>query len=117
MTEQEAIKNLEDENEKCLRLCEGACSSIVNYQCTCRDAVMERMLEELLQYRKIGTVEECREAVKKQKEEYLNIESFAPAYCPKCGCKLCIPIGNGLYSYLTFLKKCPKCRSAIRWDT
>lgn len=58
MTEQEAIKDLKDENEKCLRLCEGACSSRENYQCNCRDAVIERMLEELLQYRKIGTVEE-----------------------------------------------------------
>ena len=67
MTENEAIEELKFNNEKCLEQCEGACSSRENTDCACQDAVIERMLYELLQYREIGTVEECREAVEKQK--------------------------------------------------
>lgn len=67
MTENEAIEELKFSNEKCLEQCEGACSSRKNNDCACQDAVIERMLDELLQYREIGTVEECREAVEKQK--------------------------------------------------
>ena len=102
MTEQEAIENIKDENENCLRLCEGACSSIENYQCNCRDAVIERMLEELLQYRKIGTVEECREAREKQTPKepkdslkinpvidsngaYVDADETVYLLCPNCG--------------------------------
>lgn len=66
MTEQEAIEDLKHENEQCLSLCEAACASIKEYQCNCRDSVIERMIDELLQYRKIGTVEECRKAVELQ---------------------------------------------------
>ena len=67
MTPEEAIKDLKYDNERCLRICEGACLNIEKNQCNCRDGVIERMLDELLQYREIGTVEECREAVDKQK--------------------------------------------------
>lgn len=61
MTENEAIKDLKDSNKQCLRICESACSNIENNQCNCSDGVIERMLDELLQYREIGTVEECKE--------------------------------------------------------
>lgn len=73
-------------------------------------------LKEVQQYRKIGTVKECQEAVEKQKTEYLNVESYAPAYCPRCGCGLSIYIGGGLYKYLNFLNRCPKCDQLITWD-
>ena len=68
MTEQEAIEDLKHENEQCLSLCEAACASIKEYQCNCRDSVIERMIDELLQYRKIGTVEECRKAVEQNEK-------------------------------------------------
>ena len=75
MKENEAIEELKFSNEKCLEQCEGACSSRKNNDCACQDAVIERMLDELLQYREIGSVEECREAVEKLKraEEALNV--------------------------------------------
>ena len=66
MTPEEAIKDLKYDNERCLRICEGACLNIEKNQCNCRDGVIERMLDELLQYREIGTVEECKKAVKEE---------------------------------------------------
>lgn len=65
MTKNEAIKELKDENEQCYDQCEGCCSEVENNVCTCRDAIILSVLE---QYRAIGTIEECREAVEKQRE-------------------------------------------------
>ena len=88
MTPEEAIKDLKYDNERCLRICEGACLNIEKNQCNCRDGVIERMLDELLQYREIGTVEECRKAVEKQKAKKCVIDPY-PDYthykCPSCG--------------------------------
>lgn len=102
MTEQEAIEDLKHENEQCLSLCEAACASIKEYQCNCRDSVIERMIDELLQYRKIGTVEECREAREKQMPKapkdslkiepiidesgaYVDADTTVYILCPNCG--------------------------------
>ena len=114
MTENEAIKDLKDSNERCLRICESARSNIENNQCNCSDGVIERMLDELLQYRAIGTlvevknhkhnlsisykiisdyeaigtVEECREAIEKQRPKKCIIDScpdHAHYKCPSCG--------------------------------
>ena len=74
MTENDAIEELKFNNEKCLEQCEGACFSRKNNDCACQDTVIERMLDELLQYRAIGTVEELREAasiVKKAERDEL----------------------------------------------
>ena len=88
MTENEAIEELKFNNEKCLEQCEGACFSRKNNDWACQDAVIERMLDELLQYREIGTVEECREAVEKQTQKKCAIDS-CPDHthykCPSCG--------------------------------
>ena len=107
MTENEAIEELKFSNEKCLEQCEGACSSRKNNDCACQDAVIERMLDELLQYREIGTVEECRKAVEKQKPKkpHRNYKKFSGLWC-KCGWyldqKQCLDI-----------KYCPNCGQAI----
>lgn len=45
-------------------------------------------LKEIRQYRKIGTVEECREAVEKQKPkpcEFYGDEEDGKLLCPNCG--------------------------------
>lgn len=88
MTENEAIEELKFSNEKCLEQCEGACSSRKNNDCACQDAVIERMLDELLQYREIGSVEECRKAVEKQTPRKC-IKDSCPDHthykCPSCG--------------------------------
>lgn len=64
-------------------------------------------LEEIQQYREIGTVEECREAVEKQKPKkpHRNYKKFSGLWC-KCGWylgqKQCLDI-----------KYCPNCGQKI----
>ena len=115
MTENEAIKDLKDSNEQCLRICESACSNIENNQCNCSDGVIERMLDELLQYREIGTVEECREAVEKQKPKKPDYEGdgyddkgelvYDTWICPNCDKKYEVDYDD--------YKHCPNCGQAI----
>lgn len=65
------------------------------------------LLEELKMYREIGTVEECREAVERQKPKkpHRNYEKFSGLWC-RCGWylgkKQCLDI-----------KYCPNCGQAI----
>ena len=76
----------------------------------------ERDCEELEKYREIGTVEECLEAVEKQKVKYIKIESYCPAYCPTCRFELSESLGDGYYKYFDNLSRCPKCGQKICWD-
>ena len=97
MTPEEAIKDLKYDNERCLRICEGACKKKKKNQCNCRDGVIERMLDELLQYRKIGTVEECWEAVERLEAKPVKNRKILRNFhgnpygiqgdCPNCGCE------------------------------
>lgn len=73
-------------------------------------------LEEIQQYREIGTVEECRGAVEKQKVKYIKIEAYCPAYCPTCRFELSESLGDGYYKYFENLSRCPKCGQKICWD-
>lgn len=72
-------------------------------------------LKEVQQYRKIGTVKECREAVEKQKPKKIIIEPYCPTECPTCGHELSTSLGDGYYKYPTFLERCPNCGQAIQW--
>lgn len=64
-------------------------------------------LKEVQQYRKIGTVKECREAAEKQKpKKIIRIAGRYPYKCPTCngkleiGYKYCIVCGQSLkYQY------------------
>ena len=50
--------------------------------------IAKQALEEIQQYRAIGTVEECREAVEKQKAkpcEFYGDEEDGKLLCPNCG--------------------------------
>ena len=69
-----------------------------------------KALEELQQYRSIGTVEECREAVRKHKAKIPDVwgDGYADGYlvidmysCPNCGEEYEIECDH--YEY------CPKC--------
>lgn len=51
-----------------------------------------KALEELKQYRAIGTVEECRAAVEKMKPKKTAIEAVKVHICPVCGF-------SGIYDY------------------
>ena len=66
-----------------------------------------KALKEIQQYRAIGTVEECREAVEKQntkKPVLRNDNGKLRKSCPVCGC---------FFSPLS--RHCPKCGQAISW--
>lgn len=70
---------------------------------------------ELLEYRAIGTVEECREAVEKQRAKpplaivKSNIENGGMyGDCPRCG--------EHMESLWTAEKFCPKCGQYIDWS-
>ena len=100
MTEQEAIMYLEV-TKKCSE--EGSVGYLQKEMCD----VAISALEEIQQYRAIGTVEECREAVEKQKPKkpHRNYKKFSGLWC-KCGWylgqKQCLDI-----------KYCPNCGQAI----
>lgn len=78
-----------------------------NYLTYVADGIAIEALKEIQQYREIGTVEECREAIEKQKPKkpHKNYENFSGLWC-KCGWylgqKTCLDI-----------KYCPNCGQAI----
>lgn len=102
MTEKEAIKLLNE-------------SYIVDYEGdTDRHRInLEKFListlEEIQQYRGIGTVEECREAVEKQKPKKARFYSWS-LYCPDCG-QL---VGNRIFKWENNF--CRNCGRAIDWS-
>lgn len=68
-----------------------------------------KALEEIQQYREIGTVEECREAVEKQKPKKARFYSWS-LYCPDCG-QL---VGNRRFKWENNF--CRNCGRAIDWS-
>lgn len=78
-----------------------------NKLCLIPEDVYSRQCSELDAYKEIGTVEECREAVEKQKAKkpHRNYKKFSGLWC-KCGWylgqKQCLDI-----------KYCPNCGQAI----
>ena len=78
-----------------------------NKLCLVPEDVYSRQCSELDAYKEIGTVEECREAVEKQrpKKPHRNYKKFSGLWC-KCGWylgqKQCLDI-----------KYCPNCGQAI----
>lgn len=74
--------------------------------------VYERDCDELEQYRKIGTVEECREAVEKQKQKKPEVVDLDFDYykCPVCGEYICSTDNINDHKY------CLNCGQAISWE-
>lgn len=70
-----------------------------------------KALKEVQQYREIGTVEECREAVEKQKAKNPVKDKYHHNCCPNCGW---IVSGEGGYGE-EFCPHCENCGQAIRW--
>lgn len=80
MTENEAIEVLKDFGKQVSVKADGAYQSTIGEK-ACDVAI--KALEELKQYRQIGTPEECRAAVEKQKA--ISREIIEGKYfCPKC---------------------------------
>ena len=74
-------------------------------------------LREIQQYREIGTVEECREAMEKQAAERINYETnavfnngFGYYRIGKC------PICNSCYNSNDEIKYCSKCGKKLDWS-
>ena len=90
MTENEMLKiavhclGVQAEQEVC-----EECDIYGNCHTDCKDvaAVAIKALEEIQQYRKIGSVEECRKAVEKQKAKKPEVidQDFDYYKCPVCG--------------------------------
>lgn len=101
MTENEAIKILR--KDSCYECAQGTDSPVNCEYRECRVAEATRAaikaLEEIQQYRAVGTVEECRAAMEKQTAKRPRIignamicpscprcfKSASPTYCPSCG--------------------------------
>lgn len=89
-----------------------------NYLTYVADGIAIEALKELQQYREIGTVEECREAVEKQKPKEPTVlkQQHSDSYnCPKCGRNLILKCGTDWFGGQHY-KSCPNCGQAIRWD-
>lgn len=111
MTEQEAIEiaihclNVQAEQEVC-----EECPVYAGGGIACREVARTAIsaLKEVQQYREIGTVEECREAVEKQKPKK-----------PKDSLKINPVIdGNGAYvdADMTVYLLCPNCGEVVGID-
>ena len=133
MTKQEAIEILEEVKElddtmyaynpvymNALDMAIEALKEVQLYKdnklCLIPEDVYSRQCSELDAYKEIGTVEECREAVEKQKPKKIIIRDWNPTKCPTCGHELSTSLGDGYYKHPTFLKRCPKCGQMIRWS-
>lgn len=112
MTENEAISRIKDHME-IHRLKEPRAIYI-----TVALSMAISALKEIQQYRKIGSAEECREAVEKQKPKEPTVlkQQHSDFYnCPKCGRNLILKCGTDWFGGRHY-KSCPNCGQAIRWD-
>lgn len=57
------------------------------------------------------------EALEKQLSKKVEVKEWSPARCPSCGAELSEPLGDGYYTYPTFLKRCPNvdCGQRLDW--
>ena len=128
MTKQEAIEILEEVKElddtmyaynpvymNALDMAIKALKEIQLYKdnelCLVPEDVYSRQCSELDAYKEIGTVEECREAVEKQKAKNPVKDKYHHNCCPNCGW---IVSGEGGYGE-EFCPHCENCGQAIRW--
>ena len=79
---------------------------------------LAKIIDEWLEYSKIGTVEECREAVEKQKpkqaehSKWIGINGALYDLCPTCGTNLCTDsfLGEQKENY------CGNCGQKLDWS-
>ena len=106
MTENEEIKKVINELNF---LKEKLYNGIYADRLDCIDYAISA-LEEIQQYREIGTVKEFREAVKKQKGMQVNEIHVDEYFCPACGSEN----NNGDFG-VPGDHYCPICGQAIYW--
>lgn len=90
----------------------GDLKNIEGYMADCNQ--LANWLEELQQYRAIGTVEECREAVEKQKAKRpdggRDINGNDYLICPNC----CAIVADSECKWVTSF--CPDCGQKLDWS-
>ena len=74
--------------------------------------IAKQALEEVQQYREIGTVEECREAMEKQKPKAPAVDKYHHDCCPNCGWVVAGDTGYGK----EYLPHCENCGQKILWN-
>lgn len=73
----EIHSNFKKEIQDCLKECEGACSQHAsNSKCECEKSCLVILLEELQEYRKLGTVEELKKLITKEVAERRKLEEY-----------------------------------------
>lgn len=118
MSEKEAIERHIAENQKRIDVIhkftdrqQGAYSKKAQENAIVME-IANRALEEIRQYRAIGTLDECRAAVEKQRAKGLRFIDYDNSYfvCPSCG--------HSIYSTseLEEHKFCLNCGQAISWE-
>lgn len=126
MTLEEAIELLRGIQNKKMDYAEMVCAPAFAYRYEyvypeLEDYAIEeavKALKEVQQYQEIGTVEECREAVKKQKPKKPDYEGdgyddkgelvYDTWICPNCDKKYEVDYDD--------YKHCPNCGQAIKWN-
>ena len=86
--------------------------------CLVPEDVYSKQCCKLDAYKEIGTVEECREAVEKQKPKEPTVlkQQHSDFYnCPKCGRNLILKCGTDWFGGQHY-KSCPNCGQAIQWE-
>lgn len=84
-----------------------------------RDETETACLEEIQQYRAIGTVEECREAMKKQKEKKPNFEinlgDCTSIFSCGCGKRILVKHDRGVMNNHDAPNYCSVCGQKLDW--
>ena len=120
MTEQEAIDVLLQNVPKCCKMVDGRYQGgFDNWDCDMGQAIRVAVLalQDVRNYRKIGTVEECQEAVEKQKPKAVMNRKLLKDFhgspyciqgdCPNCECKSI---------KATATNYCYVCGQKLKWD-
>lgn len=113
MTENEAIEILRNNFPKTCRMVDGRYKGgFDDTECEFGKALLLSIsvLEEIRQYRAIGTVGECREARERQKAKKPVKDEYNHDCCPNCGWIVYQDEYGGRY-----LPHCENCGQALDW--
>ncbi len=81
--ELEAIKDLMEENEKCLNQCEGACGSAKNGVCNCSDGILVQAIRKMQDYLSVVTDTNVGKWIPVNERLPEVPEGTEDAYCPE----------------------------------
>lgn len=121
MTESEEKKLINDIHSQCCDEANILCTTDADNRCIALEMAI-KALEEVQQYREVGTVEECREAVGKQEAKMVcgihepespeDIEAYGKGTlfgdCPVCG-----ELQNTLWN----IQYCGDCGQKLDWSS